>query len=330
MTLLYQACLRIAYIGLAIGAVTSLVGFLSAPWFCEWFAHFRMQLFCGGLCVFVVLLAHRKFPLALLALGLSLLNLAIIAPFYGLSKPAVVHMDGAKQARVHFRLMQVNVFTHNAQRAPLLALLEAEDPDILVLQECNQSWLKDLAPFTKRYPHRFELPRGDNFGIAMYTRLANQGIEPLVAGSGGLPSLSSELKIGNQPLHIITTHPVPPTSRRMRQARDQQMHDIALACQNRKRSLSGESEMILCGDFNNTPWTKSSRAIETATKLRNAMRDVGGNGTWSKNPLLRIPIDHALVSRGIQVHRRERGPDIGSDHYPVTWDFSVTPLQPRL
>ena len=40
--------------------------------------------------------------------------------------------------------------------------------------------------------------------------------------------------------------------------------------------------------------------------------------TWpTYNPLLRIPIDHCLVSEHFMIGEQYQGPDFGSDHYPV-------------
>ena len=36
-----------------------------------------------------------------------------------------------------------------------------------------------------------------------------------------------------------------------------------------------------------------------------------------------IPIDHCLHSPGIQIVRKEIGPAVGSDHYPVVVEFAL-------
>ena len=46
-------------------------------------------------------------------------------------------------------------------------------------------------------------------------------------------------------------------------------------------------------------------------------------------PFLRIPIDHFLISRSVNVENWIRGPDVGSDHFSILVDFSIqeTPEQ---
>jgi endonuclease/exonuclease/phosphatase (EEP) superfamily protein YafD len=59
------------------------------------------------------------------------------------------------------------------------------------------------------------------------------------------------------------------------------------------------------------------------SRLRDSREGFGIQPTWLSNkPLFMVPIDHVLVSEGINIHKRFTGPDIGSDHRPVIVDFS--------
>ena len=77
-----------------------------------------------------------------------------------------------------------------------------------------------------------------------------------------------------------------------------------------------EGPVILLGDFNTTPWSPAYRKLVADTELGSAS---GGRiATW---PVwmapLRVPIDHILVRGPVTVLEAERGPDLGSDHFPV-------------
>ena len=41
--------------------------------------------------------------------------------------------------------------------------------------------------------------------------------------------------------------------------------------------------------------------------------------SWGR--LLRVPLDNCLVSQGVTVLERERGSDVGSDHFPLIIRF---------
>jgi endonuclease/exonuclease/phosphatase (EEP) superfamily protein YafD len=86
----------------------------------------------------------------------------------------------------------------------------------------------------------------------------------------------------------------------------------------------GNRARILVADLNITPWSPRYDVIESQTGLRNAARSLGYLGTWPASPaLLRIPIDHCLVSDSFAVQHVEVGPDIGSDHLPLIVDISI-------
>ncbi len=54
--------------------------------------------------------------------------------------------------------------------------------------------------------------------------------------------------------------------------------------------------------------------------LRDAQRGHGYLPTWAPPPYSRwigVPIDHTLISEGIETQRRRVGPWLGSDHWPV-------------
>ena len=116
---------------------------------------------------------------------------------------------------------------------------------------------------------------------------------------------------------IIATHPYPPISSRCAQIRDEHLQSTA--------ALAAETEgpLILMGDLNASPWSPIFQTMLNISGLRDTRRGYGLQTTWKGAPLVRIPIDHALVSDEIVIHDRRVGADIGSDHLPVIVDFSV-------
>lgn len=80
---------------------------------------------------------------------------------------------------------------------------------------------------------------------------------------------------------------------------------------------------ILVGDFNSTPWSAALRREEAALSL---VRRTRALATWpaeavSHNklgfPFPVLPIDHVFAGRDWATVKVERGPKLGSDHYPV-------------
>lgn len=88
--------------------------------------------------------------------------------------------------------------------------------------------------------------------------------------------------------------------------------------------------MIIAGDFNSTPWSFARRRDDRDFGL---IRRTRALFTWpaekiSHNrlpaPFPYLPIDHVYAGPGWATVSVERGPRLGSDHYPV-----VVTLAPR-
>ena len=76
------------------------------------------------------------------------------------------------------------------------------------------------------------------------------------------------------------------------------------------------------GDFNATPWCRAFRRLVSASGLVDTALGRGVQTTWNaRYPAPRIPIDHVLVPPTAIVLRRQVGPDVGSDHFPVEAEF---------
>ena len=81
--------------------------------------------------------------------------------------------------------------------------------------------------------------------------------------------------------------------------------------------------LVAVGDFNSTAWSPYFSDLLNQTRLHDARLGFGLQPTWpTRQILLRIPIDHALVSEEVTVHDFRAGPDVGSDHFPVILDLS--------
>lgn len=78
--------------------------------------------------------------------------------------------------------------------------------------------------------------------------------------------------------------------------------------------------LVVAGDFNATGWSMTMRDAAGMLGLRTLPPDRASWPAPSSGlmaPTL-LDIDHALLGRGWAAARMERGPDLGSDHYPFT------------
>ncbi|MDB2577307.1 hypothetical protein N9Z54_08950, partial [Planctomycetota bacterium] len=143
----------------------------------------RLAMACAGLHWTLELSTHFTFQYGLLALAVMAgfaclarpLGLALTAVVVGLHSGPLLELTESPPDRAALipggtRLLMANVRTSNANRRGLLELVESTQPDAVLLLEVSEAWLADLAPLEVEFPHRLAAPRGDNFGIALYSR----------------------------------------------------------------------------------------------------------------------------------------------------------------
>lgn len=300
------------WVGTGVGVAVSLAGFLARaglPF--EQMCHFRAQYFLFlGACT-LLFLAGRRFKSAAVAGTVAAVNLALIVPLYvsGSSPPG-----GGPTVRI----LLANVHTANTNHEGVLEYVRASNPDVVVLEEVNYRWLQALAPLDASHPYAVKEQRSDNFGIALWSHRPFEESSTRFFGEAGLPSISVRLRVGSQPLSIVATHPLPPTSEESVGLRNEQLSELARYV----TSLSGARVVI--GDLNTTSWSPCFERLENGTGLRDSRRGFGVQPTWPAGlPWLSIPIDHCLVSSDVAVLSREVGPAIGSDHYPLLVELSL-------
>lgn len=283
-------------------------------WIFDLFSHFRFQysVFFLFMLVLCILLKRRK--LFLLSMVLFLISIVSIIPLYipygGFDK------GNANSSQV-VKLVQFNVLTGNRDYQSFIKYIEEKNPDIISLNEVNQSWIDNLN-LSQEYQYNVMEIREDNFGIALFSKikLLNPRIEYF--GDAGLPSAAAEFYTGDKEVSILATHPLPPVNRRNFELRNNQFDSIIRNRDNFKRS------MILLGDLNATSWSYGFQNLLKGTELYDSRRGYGIGFSWpSSLPVLSLPIDHCLVSKDIEVLKRETGPNLGSDHLPVYVELRI-------
>lgn len=293
-------------------------GFFSKyVWIFDLLSHFRFQYFAFSLLMLVLFVLLKRKKLFLLSAILCLINLIPIIPLYipygGFSKSDAGNFQEIKI--VHF-----NVLTGNTDYQRTIEYLEEKNPDIISLNEVNRSWIDNLG-LSKKYKYSVEEIREDNFGIALYSKIELKNPRIEYFGEAGLPSAVAELNIGEKEVSVLATHPLPPMNKRNFEFRNDQLASITKSRDNFKPS------MILLGDLNTTSWSYGFKNLITGMDLYDSRRGYGIDFSWPVTlPVLSIPIDHCLVSKDIEVVKREVGPKLGSDHRSVFVELRITGL----
>jgi endonuclease/exonuclease/phosphatase (EEP) superfamily protein YafD len=298
------AAVALGALGLAIVCVLSWI----PAWPLSLLEHFRVQYVASGLVVIAAAAALRIRGYTDAALIATLLSALPVVP------------DITRTARplppngVHVRVLSLNVHTESTGYDQVRRLIADENPDVVALVEVDQRWLTQLAPALTAYTGRIEAPRPDNFGIALYARGDVVGSATELATP--LPTITAEVTVAGTHFDAIVTHPIPPISGASVERQRQQLDLIAA----RARSTPGP--LIVMGDYNATPWSRPFRRLVDRSGLCDSRAGFGVQASFpAMTAMLRIPIDHVLVSCAIGVRDRRIGRDVGSDHLPVIVDL---------
>lgn len=284
-----------------IGLLLPLVGRALMPsagplaWVIDLAAHW--QWLYAALWLLLCLTAAVQAPHWLLLLPFSLLPLATTStalPKHDKGAPALV-------------VVAANVHVGNRNPAPLVAWLKQQPADLVILSELSEPYAKALSlALGDDYPYRELHPKNSPFGIGIVSQLPLRDAV-LTDDSDGVRRLTVEVTAGDQSARIVAAHPMPPLAPEWHRKRDQLLSTIV--------QQTGGMPTVVAGDLNATPWSTALLAAER-TGLR---RTTSLAPTWPRSGrgVIGIPIDHILATPHWQRGNSGRGPDIGSDHYPV-------------
>ena len=296
----------LAYLGIVLGRLARW------SWLGDLAGHFRVQYAVVLLGAAPVLLSARRLPEAAMAGSVGLLSLHSLAPFY--------RKRSAPASRATRRVLLANVLWQNRSYPLLQRAIREAQPDVIVLIETTATWIDALAPLKADYPHAMSAMSARGFGILVLSKTAFAQVEVVWLGEAGFPSIVAQVPLEGHRVTIVATHPYSPITPRRARLRNQQLQAVAAFIQRQPTPL------MMLGDLNTTPWAPAFEDFLHDTKLRDSSQGFGLQPTWpTAFPVFQIPLDHCLVSSEICITRRQVGPYIGSDHYPVIVDFSVVP-----
>ena len=208
------------------------------------------------------------------------------------------------------KLIQFNVLRKNAEAGRIVDWLVAQQPDIVVLEEASP----DLRDRLRR--RTGWSVAGGHGRVMIFSRRDRLAMTRPPLGGDVLTFVNATYAGPAGPYEVVATHLDWPT-----QARFQRQH-VELA---RIVARLPRERMILAGDFNTTPWSAALRRADRALGLRRLDRATFSFPTWA-GPLAFLPIDHVYAGPGWRLVRLERGPNLGSDHYPLV--VTLAPASP--
>ena len=283
----------------------------SGYWLLDVFSNFKLQYAVTSFVLLICsLFVFRRKSLALIILSISLLlNAYYIVPYYLKSSAKV-------DIKKELKLVSINLLSSNTDIDLVKKYILEEDPDALVLMELTPAWEAQLNTITINSKYKKLVARTDNFGIAILTKYPMKSSVEYFAESTK-PSIVADLKIENEKLTLVASHPVPPLGQDAFESRNQQLLSII------KNKDRFSKHLVIAGDFNTSSFSNHFRKL-TSGDLKDSRIGFGLLPTWPADyPLLQTTLDHILVSEQIKVIERSTGPSIGSDHLPISIKIGI-------
>ncbi len=282
-------------------------------WLVDIISNFPVQYAFAALLLMIVFLWKRKLPLALFAGFLFLINISVLSDS-GSSARAAAHEDST------FNIYSVNICKTNQDFHKLIPELKKTNADVLLLLEVTVDSIKPLQEVIRTYPYQLTDLNIDaaGTGAVLMSRFPILDSDITYYSDYGNILIATTLEINDRKIKFYGVHMPRPAYVSEFSSRSHQF--VALARTIREQSLP----VVVAGDLNATPYSPIFRDMIKRSGLNDSSKGFGWQPSWpTLFPLLWLPIDHILVSPGIQVHNRATGSYISSDHYPVFAELSI-------
>jgi endonuclease/exonuclease/phosphatase (EEP) superfamily protein YafD len=336
-----QLFVHLGLIGIFVGSFAPLFA-ASVPPFAT-FESFLPHMAAASLPLTLLGLCFRPRWLAGLGPLVFAWNIGTIWPYLPINAPAVT--DGAvaeAKAGTVLKVVSANVWYRNDSYEAAINYLQSTDADVIALIEVTPQWLTALQPLYAQYPYRIDCMQSTPpcemlllsklpFGRAYAGRI--DGRSPTIVWG--------EIDFAGRKVTVAASHLAWP----LRAAMDREQVTFGAALQpqlphayplvqseqvaNLAQYLKGHEkdlgpDLVLMGDFNSVPWSRTQTVLRAATGLENAGPMVPTWPSWQP-AWIRLPIDQIMTRGALTRLRFKSGYYIGSDHLPVEAEIAVTP-----
>lgn len=224
----------------------------------------------------------------------------------------------------HFTVFHFNVGLHHVQPNRISSYLQrrANQIDVVVLLETGANFEPALDQLKEIFSYQIRHLEDSPFGIVMLSkypiRFGAISYEP----SRLFPHVEASIKLPGRdaPLALLAVHAPPPISADMADYRNRKLNHIA-----GKVAAQPQATPIVVGDFNLTPWSPYFKKFVADSGLSDARTPKRFEHTWPvtfDNANIGLAIDHSFAHSSLALLKRAVGPDLGSDHLPVTVTFA--------
>lgn len=209
-------------------------------------------------------------------------------------------------------LLVANVLDENRNAAPLLALVERVNPELVLLVETDSWWDHQLEPLKRAYNHGINHPREDGHGLHLFSRFELNGPQVRFLIEDSVPSIKTGLRLPSGAwINLYGLHPKPPPLQDTEE-RDAELLMVGMEVREEV------TPSIVAGDLNDVAWSRTNSLFQDVSGLLDPRIGRGPYATFNARwPLLKWPLDHVFFEESFWLLEIAVMEDIGSDHYPL-------------
>jgi endonuclease/exonuclease/phosphatase (EEP) superfamily protein YafD len=209
------------------------------------------------------------------------------------------------------RVAHFNLFVNNGNLNALEAEIARLDADVMTLIEFTPDKAPLLPKLRAQFPYQFECSGEPSCHLAIISKFPFAGVESKGVWAGP-PYIAVHMDGVLKGLAVYGIH-----TTRFPHSRAQMRQVTAFV----RHLESASGKMVLMGDFNATPFSRITTALEQGLGVDR----LTNRPTWpSFFELPQLAIDHIFASKGIRVLGEQQiGNAAGSDHYPIVMTLGV-------
>ncbi|MBA2430897.1 MAG: endonuclease/exonuclease/phosphatase family protein [Chthoniobacterales bacterium] len=232
--------------------------------------------------------------------------------------------DDRERGAATFRLLISNVMMENREHHRLLEVIRASAPDVVLALETDAAWAAALRSLDTDFPHVFQHPRENHYGLVLLSRLRLMGPRIQFLVQHDIPSVHTGVELpSGDCIYLHGLHPRPPEPIRHQ---DSTPRDAELVVLGKAIRDGGPRPTVVAGDLNDVAWSDTSELFLRLSGLLDPRMGRGFYNSYHADyRLLRYPLDHVFHSNHFRLVDLQRLPHIGSDHFPMLIELSYEP-----
>ncbi len=225
------------------------------------------------------------------------------------------------------KIFIANVFQDNKNSRLCNNLITQFTPDIVLLVETDERWVKDVQSCLNEYPYRVLQPQSNTYGMVLFSKLEIVKCSVRFLVEVDVPSITADIKTKDgKVFRLYCLHPKPPVPGESENSTERDAEILIIG----KEAKGLSQPVIVAGDLNDVAWSYTTNLFLKVSGLLDPRIGRGFFSTYNaKYKLLRWPLDHVFFSSHFYLHNLRRLPTIDSDHFPIFIEVSLMPHEIR-